>query len=268
MQQTSSTQNLRFIVVSLFLHLLVFLMMQTPKGTNFVSNVNESKTYEIELEPVNNSKQITKQVVETTLIKKSTEVAKDAFLGEQTQIVEKQTKAKEIAVFREFKKGGTANTKEKQDSDLHKLGLAHDYKPLGNIGPGQTAAGNDFIKDIAEGSQTMLNTKEFAFYSFYQRVRKQLEQFWEPALRERLDKMINRGRMIASEKDHSTRLMVIMNSEGIITKIQVENTSGLIDLDEVAVESFNKAGPFPNPPRGMVDIDGKVRVEWEFVLRT
>ncbi len=251
------------------IHVLGLLLMQLPKLSDLSLSQNTKQTIEIELEPLSQPKSITKQVVETSKVQKSEKVAENAYLSEQTQIVEKQIKAKEVASFRELKKGGASAKAEKQENEFHKLGIAKDYKPLGNLGPaGQMAANNDLIKDASEGSQTLLNTKEFAFYSFYQRVRRQLEQFWEPSLRDRLDKMINRGRMIASDREHSTKLMVIMNAEGVITRIQVENTSGMMDLDEVAIEAFNKAGPFPNPPKGMVEVDGKVRVEWEFVLRT
>ncbi len=267
MQQTSSHLNLRFVFISIFIHFLILHLLQNSQSFFLSQHIPEKQTIEIELEPTAATK-LTKQVVETVRVQKSKTAVEDAFLSEQTQTVEKQTRAKEVASFRMAKQGGAVDKKAEKKSEMHKIGLTRDYKPLGNLGPGQTAASNDYLKPVAEGSQTLLNTKEFAFYSFYQRVRQQLEQFWEPSLRDRLDKMINRGRTIASDREHSTRLMVVLNKEGVITKIQVENTSGLIDLDEVAIEAFNKAGPFPNPPSGMVEIDGKVRVEWEFVLRT
>jgi hypothetical protein len=33
------------------------------------------------------------------------------------------------------------------------------------------------------------------------------------------------------------------------------------------VESFNQAGPFPNPPQDLI-VEGKVKIEWGFVVKS
>ncbi len=235
------------------------------------------KTKDLEIEVVELTpkeiEKIRKQVVESTLTEKSEKVVPDAFLSAQTQTVQKQTRAKEVSAFKEGKKASGQEKNENQKLSLNKLGVPMNFKPLGNLGPPGTisntpSATNDYLKDIKEGAQTLLNTKEFVYFSFYQRVRKQLEQFWEPGLREKLLKMYEQGRNLATDREHSTRLLVVLNAEGVITKILVPNTSGLAELDQAAIEAFNKAGPFPNPPKGMVEVDGTVKVEWEFILKT
>ncbi|HRK03447.1 MAG TPA: energy transducer TonB, partial [Oligoflexia bacterium] len=148
-----------------------------------------------------------------------------------------------------------------------KLGMKPNLAPLGHLAPG--SASSDYVRNAEQGAQTLLNTREYVYYSYYQRVRQQLEQFWEPNLRSRLKKFFAKGRTLASDKEHSTRLMVHLDKEGTITKIEVRDTSGLLELDQAAIDAFNKAGPFPNPPRGMLEANnGAVTVEWEFVLRT
>jgi protein TonB len=247
----------------------------------------------VEVEMVNLNKiqqkvQTSRQIVQTSKVEKSKDTTSDAFLGEQTQKVLRQTKASVTANFFESTnlKSGVQNsekenqenkTKEKnqKDIDFKNIALRKDYRPMGNLGPnvkiksgGALSSTNDYLNDIKEGAQTLLNTREFAYYSFYNRVRKQLEQFWEPNLKNKIEKMLERGRTIASDKEHSTKLLVVLDDEGVIRKILVENTSGYVDLDQAAVEAFNKAGPFPNPPKGLIEKDGTVKVEWEFVLRT
>jgi protein TonB len=64
-----------------------------------------------------------------------------------------------------------------------------------------------------------------------------------------MKRMLYRGRVLAANKALATKLLVIMNSDGAITRVQVEDTSGVVDLDQAAVEAFNRAGPFPNPPQ-------------------
>ena len=49
--------------------------------------------------------------------------------------------------------------------------------------------------------------------------------------------------------------------------IVLKSTSGVKELDEAAVESFNQAGPFPNPPKGMLK-NGKATIDWGFVVNT
>ncbi|MBI2605450.1 MAG: energy transducer TonB [Deltaproteobacteria bacterium] len=251
-----------FLFLSLLLHIL-FVALLAASSRFFVSvpsYQDESRTITVELLPVDLAR-TKKQVVETGRIEKSEVAAPDAYLGEQTQTVRHQTRASETAAFRQ-------GQETKKSVTLGKLGVPMNMKPMGHLGPGERAATNDYLSEVKEGAQTLLNTREFAFFSYYQRVRHQLEQFWEPKLQERLEKMLNRGRMLASDRDHNTKLLVVMNSAGEITRILVESTSGLVDLDEVAIEAFNKAGPFPNPPAGMIERDGSVKIEWEFVLRT
>ena len=38
--------------------------------------------------------------------------------------------------------------------------------------------------------------------------------------------------------------------------------------DQYSVDAFQKAGPFPNPPKGIVEDDGFVRIRWDFILKT
>jgi protein TonB len=46
----------------------------------------------------------------------------------------------------------------------------------------------------------------------------------------------------------------------------VVGPSGLTDLDDAAVEAFRAAAPFPNPPNGIVEGDGLIRIRWDFIL--
>ena len=281
-----------YLVISLVVHALFLAFANYwTKEWDELRNASrwDQKTrdaVEIVLEPKKQNKQKpSQQIAETDLVEKSDQAKDKAYLGLQTQTVQRQTRAKDIAAFRSGKGSGkqeaSQSEKEKRESktnvEMAELGLKADFKPLGHINPADRhafntgpsgAATNDHLKDVPIGAQTLLNTREYAYFSFYRRVRRQLEQFWEPGLRHRIHTMVNRGRSLASEKEHSTKLLVVLNDEGTITKIQVEDTSGVVDLDQAAVDAFNRAGPFPNPPRGMIDPDGTVKIEWEFVLKT
>jgi protein TonB len=130
-----------------------------------------------------------------------------------------------------------------------------------------TPAG-EYVKGLKESDVTALNTREYVFFGFFQRIRERLDLAWSRLLYDHLSRIARQGRMIASERDHTTRLLVVMNAEGKITRVQVLEESGTFDLDDAAVKAFNQAGPFPNPPKGLVDSSGSIEIRWDFILRT
>jgi protein TonB len=89
--------------------------------------------------------------------------------------------------------------------------------------------------------------------------------YWGPNLRQKVEQMSVAGKKLTpSEK--ITGVNVLLNKQGRIVKVDVINRSGVKEVDEAAVEAFNRAGPFPNPPVGLVEQDGLIRVRWDFVL--
>lgn len=132
-----------------------------------------------------------------------------------------------------------------------------------------TSRTNDYIKDVDQGLETMLNTREFKYYSYYNRIRRQLTQHWEGKVREKLSKMFKEGRSPASTgQDRVTKLMIVLNDKGTLIRVQVLMDSGVRDLDDAAVEAFRAAAPFPNPPKGIIEGDGTVKIRWDFVLES
>lgn len=133
----------------------------------------------------------------------------------------------------------------------------------GGEGPSAT---DDHLKDVKTGMQTLLSTREFLYYSYYNRIRSKLGQYWQPKIREKVERIIKQGRTIASEGDKITRVIIILDGKGILQKVQVLGSAGVTDLDDAAVEAFRAAAPFPNPPKGMIDGDGTVKIRWDFIL--
>jgi TonB family protein len=133
----------------------------------------------------------------------------------------------------------------------------------GGEGPSAT---DDHLKDVKTGMQTVLSTREFLYYSYYNRIRSKLTQYWQPKIKEKMERIMKQGRTIASSGDKITRIVIILDEKGILRKVQVLGASGVSDLDDAAVEAFRQAAPFPNPPKGMVDSDGTIKIRWDFVL--
>lgn len=133
---------------------------------------------------------------------------------------------------------------------------------------GSVSQTSDYLKDVDQGIETLLNTREFKYYTYYNRIRKQLSQFWEPKVREKVNSMFQQGRKIASAQDRTTKLLIVLNSAGTLVNVKVLSDSGVRDLDDAAIEAFRAAAPFPNPPKGIIETDGTVKIRWDFVLET
>lgn len=129
------------------------------------------------------------------------------------------------------------------------------------------AASNDFVEDVELGDISQLNTVEYKYYGFYERIRAKLEQYWGNSLRERALAYFKSGRRLPAGENLITALTIFLNDQGEITKVILNGTSGLRILDEVAIDSFNQAGPFPNPPKGMVK-EGVAKIQWNFVVKS
>jgi TonB family protein len=140
---------------------------------------------------------------------------------------------------------------------------AKDVAAGGGEGPSAT---DDHLKDVKTGMQTLLSTREFLYYSYYNRIRSKLGQYWQPKIKEKMERIIKQGRTIASEGDKITRIIIVLDEKGILQKVQILGSAGVSDLDEAAVEAFRAAAPFPNPPKGMVDNDGTIKIRWDFIL--
>jgi TonB family protein len=133
----------------------------------------------------------------------------------------------------------------------------------GGQGPSAT---DDHLKNVATGMQTLLSTREFVYFSYYNRIKDRLRQYWEPKIKEKMERIVRQGRTIASSTDRVTRIVIVLDTTGTLVRIQVIGPSGIEDLDEAAVEAFRAAAPFPNPPKGIEDPDGTIKIRWDFIL--
>lgn len=210
-----------------------------------------------------------------------TQARPDAFLGERNQIVQEQTVGKTQVFHPPSQKARIVPSNAQDHPLIGKLGLpilshlkkreqeGERFNPdLDRRWVSEGEKVQDYVKGIQEGNQTALNTREYVFFGYFQRIRERLDRAWVPILRQRLIKYHYSGRKLASNADYSTRVLVVLNRLGEITRVQVLSESGTRDLDDAAVKAFNEAGPFPNPPQGIVDKNGEIEIPWEFILRT
>ncbi len=128
-----------------------------------------------------------------------------------------------------------------------------DLKPSEEVVRDVIGAGSsDYLKDIDDGAETLLNTKRFKYATFFNRVKKAVAQNWHPDTAYRLRDPTGQ---IYGQKNRLTVLKVSIHPDGRIRDILIEKPSGVEFLDDEAVSAFHAAEPFPNPPGGLVDPD-------------
>ena len=137
----------------------------------------------------------------------------------------------------------------------------------GKLGKNGLAQNNDFVEEIPLGDMTNLNTTEFKYYGFYHRIRQKLEQHWGSSIKDKAKNLYRSGRRMPASENLITSVAVTLDETGKIINMQIQGSSGVRELDQAAIESFNKAGPFPNPPKGLL-IGGRATIQWGFVIKS
>jgi TonB family protein len=125
------------------------------------------------------------------------------------------------------------------------------------------AAPNDHLDSVDEGDGTFLNTHEWKFATFFNRVKQAVGTHWDPnaALRQR-----DQTGQIYGGRDRYTLLSIILDAQGGLREVHVEKSSGVEFLDEAAIAAFQKSQPFPNPPPGLLEKDNAIHFQFGFFL--
>jgi TonB family protein len=238
-----------------------------------------------------------KQIVQSEDPADKTKPKDKAFLSDKDRNFDRQTMARNVDTFKNTAKGNANVTSKaekpsvaqapstpKKEIKLSDLGMPAEVQkmPAPSRSPASESmkgikngdplsngfsATNDYVEEVALGDFTHLNTVEFKFYGFYHRIRQKLEQFWGKSIQEKAHGLFRAGRRLPANEDLITSLKITMNEKGEIVDVKVLGASGVKELDDAAIESFNQAGPFPNPPKELL-VKGKATIEWGFVVKS
>jgi TonB family protein len=300
--QQNSRRQLTFVGLSILAHILLLLILyrtpllsdfQVPDNTVFVDLDKLPPLSQQQTASQEQSK--AKQIVESEAADNNRKSKDAKYLGERDQAVDEETKAKQVDLFRKGgapSKAGTGGqraltlknlaptakaftppTKAEIDGWKQQQQQQQAAQKQENMGGEKAAdnagsASNDYLKDVKEGNRTLLSTKEFVYFGYYRRIREKLEVAWNTKLRSTLGDYVYGGRHLAADHNYVTGLIVVLDRYGKITAVQVLQNSGAHDLDQAAVDAFNEAGPFPDPPSGLVDADGTIKIRWDFILQS
>ncbi len=213
------------------------------------------------------------RVVQTAMSRAAESSVVTDHLGQQNQQVDRQT-VNRLRIIRTVS-GSEPQATVPSSIPLSQLGIAMVPRPSREARrhpglPNSEAANQaeDWESGVQESDHTALNSREFVFFGYFQRIRQRLEVAWVPMIKARVENFYRSGRHFSAGYDHQTKVIVILNDQGAITRVRILESSGILDLDDSAVEAFNQAGPFPNPPKALLGSSKEIEVPWDFVLRS
>ncbi len=107
----------------------------------------------------------------------------------------------------------------------------------------------DRLDNVEDADETSLSSKRWVYASFFNRLKRQVAQNWDPqSVWRRADP---RG-AVYGIKSRYTGVRISLSRTGEVENIIVTDPSGINVLDDEAVRAFRASGPFPNPPEGLV----------------
>jgi TonB family protein len=119
----------------------------------------------------------------------------------------------------------------------------------------------DHLDDVAAGDETALNAKRWVHATFFNRMKRQVAQNWDPAS---VWRRRDPNGTVYGFKTRITEVRVALTANGRLAKIVVTSPSGVTELDDEAVRAFQEAAPFPNPPRELASDDGLITFAFSF----
>ena len=87
-----------------------------------------------------------------------------------------------------------------------------------------------------------------------------MERVWNP---EAALRRSNR----AARDEYRTIVSIVLNADGTVASVRVITGSSVASLDDEAVRAVYKAAPYVNPPKDLIENDGKIHIDnFNFII--
>lgn len=118
---------------------------------------------------------------------------------------------------------------------------------------------SNYLPEISVGDLTQLNTQNYAYASFFIRMKRQMENIWQPRpilLRYGLDREF-----------YMTQVYLQLDEKGYLMELTLVKSSGNSALDREALRTVKSAAPYLNPPPQLLDETGMITIpQWSFII--
>lgn len=195
------------------------------------------------------------QSVEKEMRGKNSDVVPNTSGSPEGKTVDASSKSKEASRLKQIPLSALSNF---QGLPMPGPGPQHEREPELKRGRAGATADQNLNENLPEGAEAMLNTVESVYYTFYARIYDQIGPLWQSNVRS----LISRKRFGVG--GYLTQVDVVFDSNGNYQQTQVLNSCGVQDFDQAVVAAWAKIPRFPNPPRSLIQPDGKIHMGWSF----
>lgn len=207
-------------------------------------------------------------VVDTEIQNPLQEKAKDRakYFGEKTQRVKEETRAEAFGSPR----AGVVENLFKPNFKEKFSGVGKGVKPdtvgkpleKGEKSKLQRGNFNVLDSDVKISSQTILNTDEYVYSTFYNRMREAIAVFWEPKVREIMENRFSN----LTPGIYKTETKIYLSRSGEVLEVEIIRPSGIQRLDDIATSSISQAHVFLNPPSQLFKVDPRAGLDFGFYV--
>jgi len=133
----------------------------------------------------------------------------------------------------------------------------------GGIGEGGFGSDDALLDITGEGEDTILRTRAFRYWDFFEQVREAVREEWAPndVWRSRDPSGVTYG-----VKPRYTVIRVTLDRDGKVVKLVTKKECGVAFLDTEARRAIKAAQPFRNVPGGLVEDTGYVTFSFGFLF--
>lgn len=266
--------DVRILILSILVHLSAYGLL------SLYASPQTSKTEAIEVVIHDDSKTRTflpsKPEDKTT---KKEETRKTRFFSERPNTFEKETIAQNLGDFNNSQGQRGSQDKPSQNqarnntppsTSVSDRGFAQNLLPSPQQQTSQDtrqSSVNFQVPNLSKGDMTFLNSDFSTYASFYNRITPKIIYNWGNNI-EDIAMFPHMREKLRSKLKWVTRVELILDRKGHFMDAVIVNPSGSPELDHAVQDALKNAGPYLNPPTGMIEKDGTVRINGEFTIYT
>lgn len=160
----------------------------------------------------------------------------------------------------------SAKNNEPGDDGFKNVDISKDLQEMNRFGEGFSTVGENLPNDIRIGSFTALNTDRYLYYTFYARIEELIRYRWETRVQHAINNFDRPTLAALSNRNWTTQVEFLLDSKGELKKALLMKESGVKAFDASAINAFQDARIFPNPPQEMIQEDGFIHIKFSFTV--
>ena len=144
--------------------------------------------------------------------------------------------------------------------------ISQQLQEMNRLSEGYSTIGESMPRDMKVGSFTALNTDRYVYYTFYARMEELIRYRWESKVQNAINSFDRTSLRNVGNRNWVTHVEFLLDKNGLLKEAKIMKESGVRYFDAAAIDAFREARIFPNPPAGMVQDDGMIRIKFSFTV--